>query len=74
MSCAPLLLSPAGVLRLLSSLDPNVPMAISDHLWANFGHPSADAPRCLPCSYNLSSIRSVGTHYPYYRGLHQLTP
>eukprot|EP00798_Chlamydomonas_sp_ICE-L_P001345 gene1344-32706_t len=41
---------PSGVFRLINELDQNVPMALTDNIWRNHVHPSASAPRCLPCS------------------------
>ncbi len=49
----------SGVLRLLSSFDPNVPLAITDNIWFYSAHPNPGAPRCLPCSFNTSTIHTV---------------
>ncbi|KAG2501562.1 hypothetical protein HYH03_000069 [Edaphochlamys debaryana] len=38
-----------AVKRMLASLDPDQPLALSDSLWYNSIHPNPHAPRCLPC-------------------------
>lgn len=38
-----------AVKRLLSLLDPELPIALSDNLWHRSRHPNPFAPRCLPC-------------------------
>lgn len=48
-----------GVQRLLQHLDPQQPWLISDNLLWRGGHDSRAAARCLPCSFDPSSITVV---------------
>ncbi|KAG2486804.1 hypothetical protein HYH03_014603 [Edaphochlamys debaryana] len=45
-------------MKVLSHLDPNQPLMISDHLWYEGQHPNQHAARCLPCGFDTSLIRT----------------
>jgi hypothetical protein len=52
------------VIDIVQTLDPELPWFLSDHMWfwgykdaiyKKVNHPAADAPRCVPCGFNLKS-------------------
>lgn len=48
-----------SLLKLLADYDYEQPMAITDNLWYNGRHPNLHAPRCLPCSTDMSQMPSL---------------
>ncbi|MEW5312756.1 MAG: hypothetical protein WDW38_004365 [Sanguina aurantia] len=55
-----------GVRKLLSRFDPSLPLAITDNLWYTAKHPTYEAPRCLPCDFDLSKITAWAEKLPGY--------
>ncbi|GLI65997.1 hypothetical protein VaNZ11_009692 [Volvox africanus] len=53
-----------GLLKLLSNFDPEQPLAITDNIWFYTLHTNPGAPRCLPCGFNTSTIRTNHTFTP----------
>ncbi|KAG2495281.1 hypothetical protein HYH03_006554 [Edaphochlamys debaryana] len=49
----------SGAMRLLAHLDPSQPLALTDHIWFADRRHDADAPKCLPCSFNTSFLRAA---------------
>ncbi len=49
-----------NVMRLLNDFNSSIPYFVTDHLWftakKKHAHPHPDAPRCLPCHFDLSSM------------------
>lgn len=55
-----------GVRKLLARFDPSLPLAITDNLWYAAKHPTHEAPRCLPCDFDLSLLEPWGGKLPAY--------
>ncbi|GIL79929.1 hypothetical protein Vretifemale_9167 [Volvox reticuliferus] len=56
-----------AVKKLVSNLDHELPIALSDNLWFSNRHPNPNAPRCLPChmaSQKLPSLEEIFTSVP----------
>ncbi|GFR41913.1 hypothetical protein Agub_g2705 [Astrephomene gubernaculifera] len=54
-----------GVQQLLSNFDPELPLALSDNLWYETGHPRLESFRCLPCGFNTSNMPAAQTDTGY---------
>ncbi|MEW5298829.1 MAG: hypothetical protein WDW36_001908 [Sanguina aurantia] len=45
-----------GVRKLVEHYDHNLPYLISDNVWHSSRHPSPQAPRCLPCHFDMAAV------------------
>ncbi|KAG2488385.1 hypothetical protein HYH03_013072 [Edaphochlamys debaryana] len=48
-----------GVKRLVAQFDPDQPLALTDHHWYKSSRSHPEAPRCLPCNFNTSLLKST---------------